>query len=145
MLLLLAGKRSPDATAVGPFNQTGELHLRVECTQLRKHALADIEHRLPGEKAGVVADLEQLNEFSGGDINGIIVWRKDGNVDFYDVDGKRVKTEGGEDPPAPKRSMKDHGMPSADIVLINGNPKIASINGTRYILDEGLGAKQVGR
>ena len=92
------------------------------------------EERVPGERTGMALTLDHLDEFSGGDINGILVWKKNGDVDFYDVEGKRATAEGGGDPPAPKRSMKDHGVWTADIVLINGNPKIASINGKRYFL-----------
>jgi len=83
--------------------------------------------------------LDELKQLSNGGINAIIVWRTDGDVDFYIPDERKVKAGGGStNLVSPKKSMKDHGLPASDIILINGTPKIASINGTLYEIEDNL-------
>ena len=86
--------------------------------------------RKPSEGEGEVKKVDDFDYFSGGNINAILVWREDGNVDLYDVVGKRIPSAGN----APKRPMCDEGVRAADIFLIDGDPKIIKINSSTYKL-----------
>lgn len=90
-------------------------------------------------------NLKGLDILSGGQINAVIVWRNDGEVDVYLPDGKILNPQGGaSDETPPKRSMRDHELPAADIILINGYPKLASVNGTVYEIKDDPSFSKIG-
>ncbi len=93
---------------------------------------------LPKQTAGKTKEatnLAEILELSGGEINAIFVWRIDGDVDFYLPENRKIiPADGVTEDTAPKWAMRDFDLPAADLQLIAGDPKIVSINGTRYTL-----------
>ena len=59
----------------------------------KKHYNQIQEENIPTEKEGETTTLEDLNEFSGGDINAIFVWRKDGKSLFLCFQGTSLLAE----------------------------------------------------
>ncbi len=125
-------KNGTEADILKKISQAGET-LRGEIEKKKSQ-----RQNKPLPEPRTATDLEDIIELSGGNLNAILVWRGDGDIDFYLPENRRIYTESDDDPSEdtpPKWSMRDFDLPAADIQLITGTPKVLSINGTRYKLE----------